>query len=211
MTGPMETSPVTLHAMVEEEDRARAEFYALLGSLYAGPPDAALLAALGASDTWTDDGDNPLASAWNRLVLASRAMDVEAAEQEYTDLFVGVGKSECNLHASYWIREAAAVRPLVAVREDLAALGLGRQGGSTVYEDHLAALCETMRILVAGTDDRPSAPVATQRVFFERRIAPWVFACCDAIRQSSVANYYARVGEFTSLFMAVERDSLAIE
>ena len=108
MTG----TPVTLHPPLAEEDRARAEFYALLGRLYVAAPDAPLLAAIGASDLRGDADSNPLSAAWNQLVLASRAMDAEAAEQEYTDLFVGVGKAECNLHAAYWIPDAAQ-RPLV--------------------------------------------------------------------------------------------------
>lgn len=207
----MEPSPIELHPLVTEEDRARSEFYALLGRLYGGPPDAALLSVIGASETWPEDGDDALASGWNRLVLASRAMDAEAAEQEYTDLFIGVGRCECDLHAAAWRRDIGLSQPRVAIRAELASLGLGRQGGSTVYEDHLAALCETMRILVSGGAGRKPVDVATQRAFFARHLEPWVFACCNAIRESSVANYYVRVAEFTHQFMAIERDSLAIE
>ena len=194
-----------------DEDRARGEFYALLGRLYGAAPDAPLLAALGASDLWADDGENPLTGAWNRLVLASRAADAEAVEQEYTDLFVGVGKAECSLHGSYWTRDAGTEPPLVGLRTELARLGLARQGGSTLYEDHLGALCETMRILVAGTGARPPETIAAQRAFFERRIGPWVHECCAAVRESPIANYYAQVAQFTDLFMALERDSFAIE
>ena len=194
-----------------DEDRARGEFYALLGRLYGAAPDAPLLAALGASDLWADDGENPLTGAWNRLVLASRAADAEAVEQEYTDLFVGVGKAECSLHGSYWTRDAGTEPPLVGLRTELARLGLARQGGSTLYEDHLGALCETMRILVAGAGARPPETIATQRAFFERRIGPWVYECCAAVRESPIANYYAQVAQFTDLFMALERDSFAIE
>ena len=211
MTGtpadPMAPGPGEL----ADEDRARAEFYALLGRLYGAAPDAPLLAALGASDLWADDGDNPLAGAWNRLVLASRAADAEAVEQEYTDLFVGVGKAECSLHGSYWTRDAGAEPPLVGLRTELARLGLARQGGSTLYEDHLGALCETMRILVAGTGARPPETIAAQRAFFERWIGPWVNDCCTAVRESPIANYYAQVAQFTDMFMALERDSFAIE
>ena len=202
--------PVTIHPALAPEDQARAEFYALLGRLYGSAPDAAVLTALGASGTWPEDEGNPLAGAWNRLVLASRAMDAEAAEQEHTDLFVGVGKAECNLHASYWIRDAAEP-PLVAIRTELAALGLSRRHGSALYEDHLAALLETMRILVSGVDGHPPAPLAVQREFFNRWIAPWAADCCNAIAQSQIANYYIRVAQFTILFVAIERDSLAIE
>jgi len=206
----MSSQPIKVHPQIAPEDQARAEFYALLGRLFANAPDAAVLAALGASDTWQDDGSNPLARAWNDLVLASRAMDAEAAEQEYTDLFVGVGKAECNLHASYWIRDSAE-RPLVGVRADLAMLGLERKEGVSVYEDHLAALFETMRILVAGTGTRPPAPIAQQKAFFDRHISAWIVDCCTAVMQSPIANYYRRVAQFTDCYMAVERDSLAME
>lgn len=211
MTGPAADPPATAAADLADEDRARAEFYALLGRLYGAAPDAPLLAAIGASELWADDGENPLAGAWNRLVLASRTADAEEVEQEYTDLFVGVGKAECNLHASYWARDVGTEPPLVTLRAELAALGLGRQGGSAPYEDHLAALCETMRILVAGAGSRPPQTISSQRVFFERRIAPWVEECCAAIVQCPVANYYVQVAQFTGLFMALERDSFAIE
>jgi len=204
------TDPVTFHPVIAEEDRARAEFYALLGRLYTGPADAPLLSAIGASQLWADGESNPLAAAWNGLVLASRAMDADAADQEYTDLFVGVGKAECNLHASFWAPDAAR-RPLVAVRAELAALGLSRVHDAAVYEDQLGALFETMRMLIAGVPGHDPQPVAVQRAFFERFIGDWVNRCCDAIMQCQVANYYRRVAEFTCLFVAVERDSFAID
>ena len=138
-------------------------------------------------------------------------MDADAAAQEYTDLFIGVGKAECNLHASFWMRDTLQ-RPLVAVRADLADLGLGRAAESVVYEDHLGALCETMRLLIAGAaDERQPVPVAVQKHFFERHLAPWAIDCVDAINACAVANYYARVAKFAAAFLAVERDSLAIE
>ena len=200
-----------LQQRLPPEDEARARFYAVLGRLYARGPDASLLAALAGSQPWPEDGNNPLAAAWNLLILASTAMDADAAEQEYTDLFIGVGRSNVDLHASHWITEATSERPLVAVRSDLSRLGLARRAGSTLYEDHLSVLCETMRMLVAGEGERIPTPIEVQRAYFDRHIAPWVFDCCDAICECPLANYYQRVAKFTSLFMAVERDSLAIE
>jgi TorA maturation chaperone TorD len=191
------------------EDRGRADFYALLARLYAAAPDRPLLQAIAQAPPLP--GDGPIASAWQRLTAASGAMDAEAAEQEHTDLFIGVGKSEVNLHASHWIAGAMMERPLAELRAELAALGLGRRAGVTVLEDHLSALFETMRLLVAGNDGRPPAPVATQRAFFERHIGSWAFLCCAAIRETTIANYYARVAEFTEQFMALDRDALAME
>jgi TorA maturation chaperone TorD len=138
-------------------------------------------------------------------------MDPDAVVEEYNDLFVGVGRSEVNLHASHWLTGFMMEKPLVEVRAALAGLGLARRPGVTLLEDHLAALCETMRILVAGQDGRAPSTIAEQRVFFERHVAPWVFACCTAICDCSVANYYRQVARFVQRYMALERDSFAIE
>ncbi len=181
----------------------------MLGRLLTAPPDAALLRMMG--DAPATKGETPLARAWTRLVDASRAMDADAAAQEYTELFIGVGKAECNLHASFWVRDTLQ-RPLVGVRSDLAELGLARAAESVVYEDHLGALCETMRILIAGgPGGRQPSPVAVQQRFFERHLASWAIACVKAMGECAVANYYARVAEFAGAFLAVERDSFAIE
>jgi TorA maturation chaperone TorD len=84
-------------------------------------------------------------------------MDADAAAQEYTDLFIGVGQCEVNLHGSHWIAGAMLERPLAELRSALAALGLGRRRDVVMLEDHLSALFETMRLLVAGESDRPPA------------------------------------------------------
>jgi TorA maturation chaperone TorD len=157
------------------------------------------------------EGETHLTLAWNRLVDASAVMDAEAAAQEYTDLFIGVGKSEVNLHASHWLSGFMLERPLAELRTDLAKLGLARRSDVVMLEDHLSALCETMRLLIAGKDERRPASIATQRAFFERHIAPWAFLCCTAIRECAIANYYARVAEFTEQYMALDRDALAMD
>ena len=77
-------------------------------------------------------------------------MDPDAAVEEYNDLFVGVGKSAVNLHASHCLTGFMMEKPLVEVRATLDRLGLARRAGVSLLEDHLAALCETMRILIAG-------------------------------------------------------------
>ncbi len=126
VTNEMSSAPSCCIPSYRDEDHARAEFYAVLARLFTAPPDAALLAAARRVRDIDDEADHPVVAAWNRLVAASQAMDADAAEQEYTELFIGVGKAECNLHASYWVRDAAQ-RPLVAVRADLADLGLERR------------------------------------------------------------------------------------
>jgi TorA maturation chaperone TorD len=200
---------VALPHPLSPEDRTRADFYALLARLFADAPDQALLTSIGRAAPLA--GEGPFARAFNRLVAASGAMDAEAAAQEYTDLFVGVGKSEINLHASHWLAGAMMEKPLVRLRTHLATLGLARRPDVTMVEDHLSALCETMRLLVAGHGDREPASIATQRAFFEDHIASWVFKCCSAMRQCAIANYYNCVAEFTEQYMALDRDALAMD
>jgi TorA maturation chaperone TorD len=206
----MSEAAITLHHRLEPEDQARADFYALLARLYAAGPDAPLLAAIAAAPPLDaaavasdDDGSgSQLAAAWDRLRAASAAMDPDAATQEYVDVY---------LHGSHWLTGFMMEKPLAELRADLAALGLARRPEVTMLEDHLSALCETMRILIGGQGERRPAPVPEQRRFFEARIAPWANDCCAAIENCPLANYYRRVAEFTRFFMAIERDALAME
>lgn len=207
----MQLAPVTLQHRLDPEDQARADCYALLAALFRDAPDARLLAALFASPRLPESAAMPLPAAYNRMLDASVAMDPDDARQEYLDLFVGVGKSEVDPHAAHWRRDPGSHRSLARLREDLAHLGLGRQPESSMYEDHFAALCETMRILVGGLDERRPATLAAQRAFFQAHLAGWTDDFCAAIRACPLANYYVRVAEFVSSYMAVERDSLAME
>ena len=209
MTQP---APIAVSRALSPEDQARADCYAVLARLYADPPDAAFLAMLGAAPRLTaGDGDAGLTDAWNRLLDASLVMDADAAKQEYDDLFVGVGRSEANLHGSHWRTGFMMEKPLAELRGELSQLGIARKGAATMVEDHLAALCETMRLLISGSAEFRSVPLDVQRNFFEKHLLPWIFDCCAAIDQCSLANYYRRVAEFTCQFMAVERDSLVMD
>ena len=59
-------------------------------------------------------------------------------------------------------------KPLAELRTDLAVLGLARRGAATMFEDHLAALCESMRLLIAGDAERRCAPIDVQRNFLPK-------------------------------------------
>jgi len=209
----MEPSPVAFTPSIEPEDQARADFYALLARLYAAEPDRALLQSIAAADELQVEGGNvegeTLAEAWRMLIAASAVMDPEAAATEYLDLFVGVGASEVSPHASAY-ETVPGRQPLVEIRAALVRLGLSRQTGNTLYEDHLAAVFATMRALITGVGGPESFGVDAQREFFTAHVDPWVDLCCDAIKGRAIANYYKRVAQLTKAFMAIERDSFAI-
>ena len=214
----MSEESAVLRRRLEPEDQARADFYALLARLFADAPDVALLVGIAQSaplsPTAPSDGATAVATqlgaTWDGLRAASATMDAEAATSEYQTLFIGVGRSEVSLYASHYLGPQSG-RPLAEIRAALAELGLARRPDSSEFEDHLAVLLETMRMLVAGDAERLPAEILRQRAFFQSHVAPWALDCCTATAQSSVANYYRRVAQFASCFLALERDSLAMD
>jgi TorA maturation chaperone TorD len=211
----MESAPLMFTPVIVPEDQARADFYALLSRLYTSAPDAPLLASIAAADELAvaagDGSAADLAQAWCALIAASAAMDPEAASVEYQDLFVGVGQSEVSLHGSAYARAGKGGPLLVQIRDSLTQLKLVRQPGVAMFEDHLAAVFETMRVLITGLGQPSAFAFDVQREFYQRNIDPWVTVCCAAISSKSLANYYLRVAQFTDCFMAVERDSFAMD
>ena len=199
---------------IEPEDQARADFYALLARLFGAAPDAPLLAAVAAArplEPPPDAGDAlAVATAWDALCAASALADAGVVGEEFQALFVGVGRSEVSPYASHYLGPQSG-RPLAEIRSTLDGLGLARKAESSEFEDHLSVMLETMRLLVSGDAERPPADIAVQRDFCERHLLSWVFACCTAIMDCPIANYYRHVASFASCFLALERDSFAME
>jgi len=203
---------IGFRSYVSPEDHGRANFYALISRLFADAPDAALLRAIASSPPLaTDDDGAPLAQAWSRLIAACTAVDADAVREEYDALFIGVGRAPVNLHASHHLTGFMMEQPLADVRRSLAHLGFVRIEAQTVVEDHLAALCEVMRVLIVGGQDFDPASLAVQRDFFVSHLASWFTLCCDAIAKSPLANFYSVVAQFTCSFLQVERDAFAID
>ena len=185
----------------DAEELARAEVYGLLAQLFYAPPPAALYEQLQVAVTEAPAPGAFLQSAWTDLVAASRRMTREQVEAEYDALFVGIGKPEVFLYGSYFIAGALNEKPLVALRHALRELGLERPDTVTETEDHIAALCEVMRCLIAADG---AAPLNVQQRFFNVQLRPWVEALCDAIAQHPAADFYAAVARFSRDFFAVE-------
>lgn len=210
----MSEATIGFAPQLEPEERVRADLYALFARLYFSSPDAQLLRMIGTAPLLAEEADSGrLPIAWARLCAASRVMDAEAAQDEYEALFGGVGKPEISLYVSYYASAHApgsAGQFLVDLRSVLAEFGFGLRPGMNLPEDHLAALFETMRMLVAGNDKVPPRLLAEQHAFFDRFLAPWYAECCIAIAGAPIANFYKTVAECTGAFLAVEDESFAI-
>lgn len=202
------------------EDLARADLYGLLATLFFQAADADLLQRIAAApldpigdgDTAPADAEaaasSALTQAWRRLVARAGKTTAAQADDEYTELFIGVGKPEVFLYGSYYQAGFMNEKPLVVLRDDLRRFGLERAEGVTETEDHLATLCEVMRYLIAG-DDVDLVRIEEQRAFFQRHLAPWVDTACDAVLQHPRAAFYADVAALAKAFFDVER--LALE
>lgn len=198
-----------LGAAVLEEDRARADFYALISRLFYAGPDAGLLAAIAAADEITGEAGNvSLAETWKSLISAAAAMDAEAAREEYDAVFIGTGKAEVTLYASHYLAESMKENVLVRLRAELAATGLERDQGAAEYEDHFACLCEIMRHLIFfGSDD---VAVQKQKKFFMQYLVPCYASFCDAVTASPNTNFYKLAARFTKAFLDMENESFEI-
>ena len=74
-------------------------------------------------------------------------------DAEYQDLFIGVGRGEVVPYGSWYMTGFLMDKPLALLRADLAALGFERQENVKEPEDHAAALCETMAMLINEGQD----------------------------------------------------------
>ena len=135
--------------------------------------------------------------------MACADTDAERARDEYEALFIGTGKPEVMLYGSYYLSGFLMEKPLAALRTDLAALGLARDPAMPESEDHIAALCEVMRYLIASDDIR-LAGLATQKRFFGTHLQPWTDAMCDAVMQHPRARLYAAVALLAKRFFEIE-------
>jgi TorA maturation chaperone TorD len=188
------------------EEVARADYYALLATLFHGAPDAKLLRTIAIAPL-IDGGDAALSRSWSDLIAASAVMDEEAVAEEFETLFVGVGKAKVSVYAGFHMGATAVDHPRVRIIRDLAALGLARAEGVSEPEDHFAGLFDTMRILVAGGAGRPAAPVAEQKRFYEAHVQPGAGRFLAAVREAPESNYYRKVAAVGEAFIAIENES----
>lgn len=152
--------------------------------------------------------DGPLGAAWADLGDAARVIEPEPLDDEFHDLFIGVGRGELVPYASWYRTGFLMDRPLVALRRDLALLGFERNASVSEPEDHAAALAETMGLLadpVEGQDD------STQRLFFSEHIDSWMPDFFADLQSARKADFYRVVGRVGAAFVEFERGWLGAE
>ena len=186
------------------EDLARADLYGLIARFFQMPPDQALLDQIAATADQGDiANDAPLAKAWMDVVEVAKNNPAKAWHDEFDLNFISVGKPNIVLNGSYYMAGHLNEKPLVNIRRALETFGLEAAEEITETEDHISALCEVMRYLIAG-DDVEVSNLTNQRVFFNDHIRPWYDELCDAIEGIPEMHLYHPIAALTREFLAIE-------
>ena len=186
-------------ATIAPEDLLRANTYGLLALLLRAPTTAQHLDELALQAH--DDGE--MGSALGALAEAAADNSVDAVDDEFHDLFVGVGDSELKPYGSYYLTGFMYEKPLANLRQAMAELGIEKSDSTSNPEDHIAALCEIMCGLITGAFGAVVA-LDCQRAFFDQHIAPWGERFFEDLEAASGARFFRPVGTVGRLFMRIE-------
>lgn len=184
----------------DNTDSLRAGTWALLGQLLAAAPAPEALQRLGSLDI-ADDEPGPLADGWRQLAQAAARSQGDAVQEEYQNVFIGVGGGEVTPYASWYLTGTLMDRPLVQLRSDLEALGIERISDCSEPEDHAAAVCEIMSLIIQDQE----VDADWQRELFERHAAGWMTRFFEDLGKAPSADFYRAVAAVGHAFVAIER------
>ena len=184
---------------IAEEERLRADVYALLAGVLRAPVGSEALSRLGA--LIGDESD--IGQALDALAAAARRFSVEGAEREYHELFIGLGRGEVSPFGSYYLTGFLYEKPLAQLRQDMATIGIGRSEANREPEDHIAALCEMMAGMILGAFGEPVS-LERQKKFFDAHVGSWASKFFTDLEKAPSAALYMPVGRLGRLFMAIE-------
>lgn len=190
----------------QPEQQYRAAAYSILAALLRGIPSTEALEQVSEFAKVAVDEDELLLS-MSSLGLAAQSTEIDAIDDEYHLLFVGLGRGELVPYGSWYLTGFLMEQPLSILRDDLKLLGFERDESVVEPEDHVAAMCEIMMLLIA---DDPSNTSESQSIFFEKHIAPWMERFFDDLSKADSAVFYRAVGRFGSAFLNFEKQYLFI-
>lgn len=180
------------------DQKLRIGAYTLLASLLRDAPDDALLAYLHDTGRQATD-DDQIGQAMRSLSSAAQTTDAAQANEEFHDLFIGIGRGELVPFGSWYLTGFLMEKPLSLLRTDLQALGFERQPDITEPEDHVAALSEVMAMLISD-----GVAHETQQDFFEKHLSAWMGRFFTDLQNAGSATFYRAVGQFGDALIKLE-------
>jgi TorA maturation chaperone TorD len=198
--------PSADNVLLESEQRYRASAYALLAALLRAAPDQALLDHLCTLSPAGDDDLDELGQAMAALTEASVAPDLALLEQEYNDLFIGIGRGEVVPYGSWYLTGFLMEQPLSELRDDLRTLGFERSELTREPEDHVAAIFEVFSVMILE-----ASSLSQQLIFFNKHMRPWLERFFVDLGKARSANFYRYVAQFGAAFLQLESAYLSMQ
>lgn len=191
---------------IDEEQLYRASAYGLIAALLRTTADQDMLDRLtGLSPGVVPEGDD-LLLAMSTLALSADMHSPESIDDEFHELFIGLGKGEVVPYGSWYMTGFLMEQPLSDLRDDLARLGYVRNASVVEPEDHVAALCEVISLMISeGTE------LSIQRNFFQTHMANWMNRFFTDLSEARSANFYKSVGRFGAAFIAFENEYFSMQ
>ena len=187
--------------LIDEEQCYRSSAYGLIAALLRNPPDQAMLDRIkGLSQQPQTEGDDLMLS-MSMLGLSSTMLDTSTIEDEFHDLFIGLGKGEVVPYGSWYLTGFLMEKPLSDLRDDLERLGYERNESVVEPEDHAAALCEVLSMMCSEGVD-----LSVQRSFFQTHMVSWMGSFFKDLTDARSAVFYKALGRFGYAFIAFENE-----
>lgn len=187
---------------ISENEQLRADIYQLLAALFRRHPNAELLQFLASIEVENDDASE-IAQAWLAVKLAAKQFTPEQLEDEYFNLFYGVGRGEIMPYGSWFMTGSLMDKPLAILRQELLQLGFEREEYVKEPEDHVAALCEVMSQLIL------ELPSYRQLAFYQGFIESWIEQFCDDLAKAPSAQFYVAIAQLAKAFFVTESNEFA--
>lgn len=197
------------------EDEARSQTYAILAALLNDIPSSDVVDYLrhiqplsGDQSTVDTAPSDPgeVGLAWQDLRQRAIESTAEGLDDEFHALFIGIGRGEVVPYGSFHITGFLMDKPLGELRADMALLGLESKADNKEPEDHIAALCECMSILITSDD----VESFQQRRFYIRHIHPFAEKFFNQLKNAKSADFYQAVAGLGLQFTEFENQYLNI-
>jgi TorA maturation chaperone TorD len=188
-----------------EEQARRAALYQLLAGLLRDAPGEAVLDYTRGLEADAGGRQSELPLALSTLALAARHSAVDSVRDEYHTLFIGLGRGELVPYGSWYQTGFLMEKPLGLLRADLRRLGFERDDDVREPEDHIAALCEVMSLMILD-----GIPIENQQQFFDHHLGNWAGDFFRELAGAESAVFYRSVARLGEAFLSLETRYLSL-